>query len=262
MNLACGDFMFLAIDIGNTQIATGVFVNDELKVHWRLSSAVDRTEDETWIFMKNICSELGFDITRVTGVAISSVVPNVTATFEKVAVKYLGLEPIVVSSKLNTGLKILYENPANVGADRICNAVAGYEKFGGPLVIVDLGTATTFDVITTRGEYLGGIIAPGIEMSAMILHQRAAKLPRVELNFPDRVIGQSTETSMQSGLMYGTVEMVKGFVNRINQELNEPARVIMTGGLARLIMNQLGDGYVLEPFLTLEGLKIIFEKVK
>ncbi|HPG38020.1 MAG TPA: type III pantothenate kinase [bacterium] len=254
--------MLLAIDIGNTQIATGVFVGDELVVHWRLSSAIDRTEDETWILMKYICSEHGYDISAVKGVSISSVVPNVTATFEKVAVKYLGLEPVVVSSKIKTGLKIMYDNPANVGADRICNAVAGYEKFGGPLVIVDLGTATTFDVITKNGEYLGGIIAPGIEMSAMILHQRAAKLPRVELHFPESVIGQSTETSMQSGLMYGTVEMVKGFINRINQEMGQEVKVVLTGGLARLIINKLGSGYTLEPFLTLEGLKKIFEKVK
>jgi len=254
--------MLLAIDIGNTQIAVGLFKNDNLKAHWRISTSVSRTEDETWVLLQSISSAFGFKLTDVTGVAISSVVPNVTAAFEKLSIKYLQLNPLIINHHIETGLVIQYVNPANVGADRICNAIAGYEKFGGPLIIVDFGTATTFDIISKKREYLGGIIAPGIEMSSMILHQKAAKLPWVELSFPEKVIGYSTETSMQSGLLYGTVEMVKGFVKKINLELGQEAKIIITGGLAKLVLQKLGKNFILEQFLTLEGLKIIFDKVK
>ena len=254
--------MLLAIDIGNTQIAAGLIDNDELVAHWRLSSIYDRTEDETWILMRSICSAHGFDIEKTDGVAISSVVPGMTPTFEKMTVKYLKSQPLVVSQDIDMGIKILYDNPASVGADRLVNAVAGYEKYGGPLVIVDLGTATTFDIITRNGEYLGGIIAPGIEMSANILHQRAAKLPRVELKFPATIIGRSTEASMQSGLMFGAVEMISGMIKRINSELNEETKVIATGGLARLLIGRLDSVEIIEPFLTLQGLNIIYKRHK
>ena len=254
--------MLLAIDIGNTQIAAGLIDKDELVAHWRLSSIYDRTEDETWILMRSICSAHGFDIEKTDGVAISSVVPGMTPTFEKMTVKYLKSQPLVVSQDIDMGIKILYDNPASVGADRLVNAVAGYEKYGGPLVIVDLGTATTFDIITRNGEYLGGIIAPGIEMSANILHQRAAKLPRVELKFPATIIGRSTEASMQSGLMFGAVEMISGMIKRINSELNEETKVIATGGLARLLIGRLDSVEIIEPFLTLQGLNIIYKRHK
>lgn len=249
--------MLLAIDIGNTQIAAGLFEKNKLVAHWRLSSNSDRTEDETWILMSSICAAHGYEITQTDGVAISSVVPGMTPTFEKMTVKYLKFSPLVVSQEIDLGIDILYDNPASVGADRLVNAVAGYEKYGGPLVIVDLGTATTFDVITKNGEYLGGIIAPGIEMSANILHQRAAKLPLVELKFPKNVIGRSTEASMQSGIMYGAVEMVDGMISRIQAEIDGDVKVIATGGLARLLLNKLDSIKVIEPFLTLRGLNII-----
>ncbi len=254
--------MLLAIDIGNTQIAVGIFQKNNLTAHWRIATSVSRTEDETWVLLQSLSSAQGVKLKELRGVAISSVVPNVTAAFMKLSLKYLHLNPVIVNHKTKTGLIIHYDNPANVGADRICNAVAGYEKHGGPLIIVDFGTATTFDVISKNREYLGGIIAPGIEMSSMILHQKAAKLPWVELSFPEKVIGQSTEISMQSGLLYGSVEMVKGFVNRINAELKQEAKIIVTGGLAKLVMQKLAKNFILEPFLTLEGLKIIFEKTK
>jgi len=253
--------MLLAIDIGNTQIAAGLFKGGQLVAHWRLSSTYDRTEDETWVLMESICAAHGFKIQDAEGVAITSVVPGMTPTFEKMTTKYLRCAPIIVQHDLDLGIKILYENPASVGADRLVNAVAGYEKYGGPLIIVDLGTATTFDIITKNGEYLGGIIAPGIEMSAMIMHQRAAKLPRVELRFPEQVIGMSTETSMQSGLMYGAVEMINGMIDRINNELGEEASSIATGGLARLILPRLRAVKLLEPFLTLQGLYIIYNRL-
>jgi type III pantothenate kinase len=254
--------MLLAIDIGNTQIAAGLFKGQKLIAHWRLSSTRERTEDETWILMQSICLAHGYELQEAKGVAISSVVPDMTQTFEKMATKYLSTEPLNVRHDLDLGIKILYDNPANVGADRLCNAVGGFKKYGGPLIIVDLGTATTFDVISRKAEYLGGVIAPGIETSAMVLHQRAAKLPRVELRFPDKVIGRSTESSMQSGLMFGAVEMIDGFVRRINEELGEKATTIATGGLARLILNRLASVDAIESFLTLEGLLIIYEKIK
>ncbi len=254
--------MLLAIDIGNTQIAVGIFQKNNLIAHWRIATSVSRTEDETWVLLQSLTYAQDIKLKDVSGVAISSVVPNVTAAFAKLSLKYLQINPVIINYKTNTGLIIHYDNPANVGADRICNAVAGYEKYGGPLIIVDFGTATTFDIISKKREYLGGIIAPGIEMSSMILHQKAAKLPWVELNFPEKVIGQSTEVSMQSGLLYGTVEMVKGFVNRINVELKQDSKIIVTGGLAKLVLQKLEKKFILEPFLTLEGLKIIFDKVK
>jgi type III pantothenate kinase len=253
--------MLLTIDIGNTQIASGLMDGNELKAHWRLSSTAERTEDETWIMMSAIAAANGQDIQQTRGVAISSVVPDITHTFEKMAVKYLNCEPVVVSSSLDLGIKVLYENPDAVGADRLCNAVGGFFKYGGPLIIVDFGTATTFDVVSAKGEYLGGIIAPGIEMSAQILHRRAAKLPRVYLSFPEKIIGRSTETSIQSGLMYGAAEMVDGFTARISSELGQTTKNIATGGLGRLLLGHLRSDYQLDPYLTLEGLSIIYNRV-
>ncbi len=254
--------MLLAIDIGNTQIAAGLFKENELVAHWRLASSIERTEDETWTVMQAISTANGFDIKQADGVAISSVVPDITHSFEKMALKYLDCEPVVVNSSLDLGIDILYENPGSVGADRLCNAVAGFYKYSGPLIIVDFGTATTFDIVSEKGEYLGGIIAPGIEMSSMILHRRAAKLPRVYLTFPDKIIGTSTEKSIQSGLMYGAVEMVEGFTQRIIQELGKPTTNIATGGLARLILNELRTNYLLDTYLTLEGLNLIYKRVQ
>lgn len=254
--------MLLTIDVGNTQIAAGLFLQDELRIQWRLSSRQERTEDETWVLMEGIAGANGFDVSEVTGVAITSVVPDIRHTFEKMAQKYLKCEPVVVNSDLDLGIKINYENPKAVGADRLCNAVGGLAKHEGPLIIVDFGTATTFDVVSQDGVYLGGIIAPGIEMSAMILHQRAAKLPRVYLSFPNKIIGASTESSIQSGLMYGTVEMVDGFTERIQTELGRKTTNIATGGLARLVLHELRAPYLLEPYLTLEGLHIIHQRVR
>ncbi len=253
--------MLLTIDVGNTQIAAGVFLGGELKVQWRLSSRHERTEDESWVLMEGIARANGFEISEVKGVAITSVVPDIRHTFEKMAQKYLQCEPVVVNSDLDLGIEIKYENPRAVGADRLCNAVGGHFKYKGPLIIVDFGTATTFDVISEKGEYLGGIIAPGIEMSSMILHQRAAKLPRVYLSFPSKIIGTTTEESIQSGLMHGAVEMVDGFTRRIQKELGQKTTNIATGGLARLVMAQIQSQYVLEPYLTLEGLQIIHQRV-
>ncbi|HNW60596.1 MAG TPA: type III pantothenate kinase [bacterium] len=253
--------MLLVIDIGNTQIAAGIYQEKTLAAHWRLSSHSERTEDETWILMQSIAAAQGFDILQVSGVAISSVVPDMTVHFEKMATKYLHRHPVIVSNELDLGVKIRYQNPAQVGADRLCNAVGGIAKYGTPLIIVDLGTATTFDVISAEGAYLGGIIAPGIESSALILHQRAAKLPRVALRFPESAIGNSTESSIQSGLMFGTVEMIDGMVERIQREVGRTVRTVATGGLARVIVHQLRRVSEVDDHLTLDGLRMIYERV-
>ena len=254
--------MLLTVDIGNTQIAIGLFDNKQIKAHWRFSSSPLRTEDESWILVKALCEGDGFKVEDIHGVVVSSVVPNVTPVYEKLAQKYLSTIAVVVDASLDTGIKILYENPMDVGPDRICNAVAGYRQFGGPLIIVDFGTATTFDIISKDAEYLGGIIAPGIESTASTLHHRAARLPKVELRFPDKLIGTNTESSIQSGLMYGAVEIVDGLVRRIWEDLGETTQVIATGGLARTIIHKLSTVKHVEPFLTLVGLQMIYERVK
>jgi len=188
-------------------------------------------------------------------------VPNLTSTFIRVFEEYFKITPVVVSADLNLELKILYENPRDVGADRICNAVAGFHYYRGPLVILDFGTATTFDVVSENNEYLGGIIAPGIELTASILHQRAAKLPKVDLQFPTRVIGRNTESSIQSGLMFGTVELINGLIARIEGELGKSVETVATGGLANVVAPYTDRIKKIEPFLTLDGLRLIYEHI-
>ena len=204
----------------------------------------------------------GIDWNTITGIAVSSVVPNATTSFQRMASKYLRLEAVVVSASLELGLKISYDPPSAVGADRICNAVGGFVKYGGPLVLVDFGTATTFDVITADAEYLGGIIAPGIQTTANALHQVAALLPKVEYKFPEKIIASNTEASLQAGLMYGTVDMIDGMIHRIAAEFDQPVKMVATGGLAKVVVPKLKTVKKIEPFLTLDGLRIIFERVK
>ncbi len=252
--------MILVADIGNTNITIGLLEGRALQGNWRLNSRIMRTEDEIWILLKMLLESEGFALKQVRGFALSSVVPNLTPVFERVGVRRLQVPTVNVTAELNIGIKILYANPQQVGADRLCNAVAGYERFGGPLVIVDFGTATTFDCISANAEYLGGIIAPGPETTATILHQAAARLPKVELQFPSVLIGRTTETSMQSGLMFGGVEMADGLNRRLKQELGEHTRIIATGGLASVLMPHLKTVECVEPNLTLEGLGMIFER--
>lgn len=253
--------MLLAIDIGNTNIVIGVFDGNDLTGHWRLSSTITRTSDESWIIVKLLFESAKLSSGEIDGVIISSVVPNLTEVFSLMALQHLKIQPIIVSSKLDTGIKILYKTPESVGADRICNAVAGFQKFGGPLVVVDFGTATTFDVITGQAEYLGGIIVPGIELSANFLHHRTAQLPKVSLKFPENLIGQTTPESIQSGLMYGGVEMVDGLIRRIQEDLHEEVRIVATGGLAKVLQEKSDTIKIIEPYLTLDGLKLIYERV-
>jgi len=253
--------MLLAIDIGNTNIVIGLFQASKLINHWRLSSTITRTADESWILIKLLFESDNLSIDQVKGIAISSVVPNLTMVFKNMANTHFQIIPVEVNHELDLGIRLLYDTPETVGADRICNAIGGYSKYKGPLVIVDFGTATTFDVVTKTGDYLGGIIAPGIELTATVLHQRAAMLPKVGLKFPSKVIGRTTETSIQSGLMFGGVEMVDGLVDRIEEELKQTVKVIATGGLASQLLEQSRRLKILEPHLTLEGLRLIYERV-
>lgn len=253
--------MLLAIDVGNTHTVVGVFDGERLVADWRMTSSTHRTADESWLTIRNFCAEGGIAPGRLTGVGISSVVPDLTDIFELMAQKYLKCQPVTVSAALDLGIGIRYADPTAVGADRLCNAVAGHRKYGGPLIVIDFGTATTYDVIAENGDYLGGVIALGLESSAMELHRRTAKLPRIELHMPPSVIGRETVSSMQAGVMFGGVDAVEGIVRRIRKELGKEARVIATGGLAPLIAQQTTVIEALEPALVLEGIRLIHERV-
>ncbi len=253
--------MLLAVDAGNTDTVLGVFDRERLVADWRMASATHRTPDECWLAVKGFCSEAGIAVSSIDRIGISSVVPDLTDVFELVARKYLRLEPVTVHAGLDLGIKVLYNDPAAVGADRLCNAVAGYRKYGGPLIIVDFGTATTYDVVTAKGEYLGGVIALGLESSAAELHRRAAKLPLIDLKFPSRVIGRDTVASMQAGVMLGTVDAVEGIVRRIRTELGGGAKVIATGGLSGLIARHTNVIEACEPSLVLEGIRLICDRI-
>jgi type III pantothenate kinase len=253
--------MLLTVDIGNTQVVVGLFRDDKFLHSWRFSSSVSRTADECWALLHSLAAADGLDLLQVKGSIISSVVPNLTLVLEDMIRQRLHHQPIVVSARLDLGIKIHYDDPTTVGADRLCNAVGGYARYGGPLIVVDFGTATTFDVVSDAGDYLGGIIAPGIETSLQTLHRRAARLMKVELRFPPRLIGRNTETSMQAGLMYGTAEMVVGLVRRISAELGTVPKVILTGGLAPVMVPELPSDYRLDPHLTLHGMRLIYQRV-
>ncbi|MFH0989107.1 MAG: type III pantothenate kinase [bacterium] len=258
--------MLLAIDIGNTHTVFGVYRGSSLIVDWRVTSMLQRTEDEIGTQVKLFLEEAKIPLKKITGVGISSVVPNLTDIFTMMSRKYFHKEPLIVSSALDLGITIHYDDPNSVGADRLCNAIAGYSRFGGPLIIIDFGTATTYDVIDSNGDYLGGAIAPGVETSAVDLHRRAAKLPKIELRFPKALIGQDTVTSMQAGIMYGAVDAMDGMVERLQKALREmnkkPAMVIATGGFSKLLSSQSNVISECVPSLVLDGLRLIFERIE
>ncbi len=254
--------MLLAIDVGNTHTVIGMYDGDRLLADWRMASLAQRTADEHWLAIRNFCADAHISLDRVHGVGISSVVPDLTDIFEMMSRKYLKIEPLSVSGSLDLGIRILYHDPSQVGADRLCNAVAGFKKFGGPLIIIDFGTATTYDVVAANGDYIGGVITLGLESTAAELHRRAAKLPKIELHFPDGIIGRDTVSSMQAGVMYGTVDAVDGTVRRIRQELGTQAKVIATGGLASVIAKHAPVIEAVEPSLVLDGIRLIWERVR
>jgi type III pantothenate kinase len=254
--------MLLAIDVGNTHTVVGVFDGEKLVADWRMASLTVRTRDESWLTIKNFCADAGISPAKLTGAGISSVVPDLTDVFEGMAERYLHAEPVTISASLDLGFRVHYADPLAVGADRLCNAVAGFRKYGGPLIIVDLGTATTFDVVATNGDYLGGVIMLGMESSAAELHRRTARLPKIELHFPAGVVGRDTTTSMQAGVMYGTIDALEGMIRRITAELGQPARVIATGGLAAAVASHTSMINACEPSLVLEGIRLIYERIK
>jgi len=251
--------MLLVFDIGNTNIVLGAYEGKELLQHWRISTDRQKTGDEYGMLINNLFTYGGLSIKDIEAVIISSVVPPLVVPLVKMCQRYFKVEPLVVGPGIKTGIFIKYENPREVGADRIVNAVAAHHKYGGPLIIVDFGTATTFCVIGENGDYLGGAIAPGIGISTEALFQRAAKLPRIELVKPKNVICRNTVTSMQSGIIYGFVGQVDGIVRRMKEEMNRDAFVVSTGGLATLIATESSTINAIEHFLTLEGLQIIYE---
>lgn len=252
--------MLLTIDVGNTNTVLGVFEGASLLAHWRLTTRREQTADEYGILVRNLFATSGLDPVRVDAVAVASVVPPLTPVLVELARQYLGQEALVIGPGVNTGMPILYEPPGDVGADRIVNGVAAFAAYGGPVIVVDFGTATTFDVITRRGEYVGGVICPGIGISADALFQRAARLPRVDVRNPGRVVGRNTVGSMQSGLYFGYGAMCEGLITRIRAELGEPARVVATGGLAETLAAEIPSIEAVDPVLTLTGLRLIWER--
>ena len=257
--------MLLAIDIGNTHTVFGVYKHSKLIRDWRVTSVNQRTEDEAGTQVKLFLQEAGIGTKDIGGVGISSVVPNLTDIFASMARKYFQSDPMLISSALDLGIKILYEDPNSVGADRLCNAIAGFAKYGGPLIIIDFGTATTYDVIAGNGDYLGGVIAPGIETSAIDLHKRAAKLPKIELHFPPKMIGTDTVGSMQAGILFGALDAMEGTVRRVEEELGKRekkrARIIATGGFSEMMSRQTKLIEAWEPSLVLDGVRLIYERV-
>jgi type III pantothenate kinase len=256
--------VLLAIDIGNTNIVLGVFRDGDLVHSWRLTTLRERTSDELGILITSVCEHHGIRASDVSGIVMASVVPPQTGTMIAMARDYFQREPLNLEPGVNTGMPVLYDNPKEVGADRIVNGIAAYEQFGRakncPVIVVDFGTATTFDAVSAKGEYLGGVICPGPQISADALFQRAAKLPRIDVRKPERVIGTNTVASMQAGLFWGYVDMVEGLVRRMRAELGGAAAVVATGGLASMVAPETRCIEHVDAELTLRGLRIVWER--
>ncbi|MDO5026212.1 MAG: type III pantothenate kinase [Tissierellia bacterium] len=255
--------MLLLIDVGNTNIVMGMYDGDEFKFSWRLGTKVARTSDEYGLQVDSILRHYGVDIEDITDVVLASVVPSIQHTLKTMCTRYLGKEPMVIGEGTKTGMKIKYDNPKEVGADRIVNAVAAYQRYGGPCLIIDIGTAISFDVVSKDGEYLGGAIAPGIGISSEALFSRTSKLPRVELEEPKNVIGKNTVEAIQSGVVYGFIGLVDNIISNILSEMRldqKDIKIIATGGYAQLIATKSKYVEEYDYDITLQGMKMIYEK--
>ena len=254
--------MLLVFDVGNTNIVLGIYKDDTLVTHWRVMTDRDKTTDEYGMLLQSLIASRGIVREDITAIIISCVVPPVVPTLEQMCKTYFNIAPLFVGPDINLGMPIKYDNPKEVGADRIVNAVAGYERLKRALIIVDFGTATTFDYVTPKGDYVGGAIAPGIMISLEALFERASKLPRVELVKPKDIVGRNTVSAMQAGIVYGYVSLVDGIVARMKEKVKTDPYVIATGGLANLVYQESSSIDEVDEFLTLRGLKILYEKNK
>ena len=253
--------MILVLDAGNSNIVLGVYDNDYLAFHWRMGTDRHKTEDEYAIQVNAFFAHAGISFEQINGIIISSVVPPIMFALEEMCNKYFHVKPIIVGPGVKTGLNIKYENPREVGADRIVNAIAAIQEYGGqPLIIVDFGTANTYCYINEKGEYMGGAIAPGISISTEALYTKASKLPRIEIARPSAIVGKNTVSAMQSGILYGFIGQVEGIVSRMKAQSKQEPLVIATGGMASLIANETTIIDIVEPFLTLKGLYIIYKR--
>ncbi len=252
--------MILTMDIGNTNIKCALFDREQMVNYWRISTNRTMTSDEYGIMMVNLFSHKGLEMSIVRGIVISSVVPTINFTIEHMCQSYFGIAPMFVAPGIKTGISIRYDNPRELGSDRIANAVASYEIYGGPCIFIDFGTATSFGVLSAKGEFLGGAICPGLKVTADAIVERTAKLPRFELIKPPSVIGKNTVANLQSGILYGHIGMVNYLIRKMKEEIGSDCTVVATGGMAVMIQEEAPEINILDGLLTLKGLRLIYEK--